>query len=168
MTLNTLDLIILVVVGLSSLLSLYRGFFSEFFSLATWAIALWLPFNYTEQFMAFLPSTVESPSARWFISAGTLFIGAMVIGGILSFMIRKILGATGLGLADRILGVLIGVVRGVLLVAIVALLATSNPSIPQEKWWNESKILPPVLKVSKMIQNRLPPSFSKWFKAAEV
>lgn len=168
MTFNTLDLIILAVIGLSSLLSLYRGFFSEFFSLATWAIAIWLPFNYTEQFMAFLPPTVESESARWFISAGTLFIGAMVIGGILSFMLRKILGATGLGLADRILGVGIGVVRGILIVAIVALLATSNPSIPKEKWWNESKLLPPVLKISKIIQNRLPASFSKWFEANTV
>lgn len=168
MTLNTLDLIILAVIGLSSLLSLYRGFFSEFFSLATWAVAIWLPFNYTEQFMAFLPVTVESPSARWFISAGTLFIGAMMVGGILSFMLRKILGATGLGLADRILGVGIGVVRGILIVAIVALLATSNPSIPKEKWWNESKLLPPVLRLSQVIQNRLPASFSKWFEASSV
>lgn len=168
MTFNTLDLIILVVIGLSSLLSLYRGFFSEFFSLATWAIAIWLPFNYTEQFMAFLPDTVESPSARWFIAAGTLFIGAMVVGGVLSFMLRKILGATGLGLADRILGVGIGAVRGVLIVAIVALLATSNPSIPKERWWNESKLLPPVLKISRFIQNRLPSSFSKWFEANSV
>ena len=164
MILSTLDLIILAVIGISGLLSLFRGFFSEFFSLATWAMAIWLPFSYTEQFMTFLPDTVESPSARWFISAGILFVGAMVVGTILSVLIRKILGATGIGLVDRLLGVGIGVVRGVLIVAVVALLATSNPAIPKEKWWNDSKILPPVLILSRFIQNRLPSSFSKWFK----
>ena len=168
MILSTLDLIIIAVIGISGLLSLFRGFFSEFFSLATWAMAIWLPFNYTEQFMAFLPDTVESPSARWFISAGVLFVGAMVVGSVLSYLIRKILGATGIGLVDRLLGVGIGVVRGVLIVAIVALLATSNPSIPKEKWWNDSKILPPVLIISRFIQNRLPASFSKWFDTKRI
>ena len=168
MIFSTLDLIILAVIGVSATLSLFRGFFREFFSLATWALAIWLPINYTEQFIAFLPDTVESPSARWFISAGVLFVSAMVVGSILSILIRKILGATGIGLVDRLLGVGIGVVRGVLIVAIVALLATSNPAIPKEKWWNDSKILPPVLILSRFIQNRLPENFKKWFNTTPL
>jgi membrane protein required for colicin V production len=163
MSINTLDLIILAVIGISSLLSLYRGFASEFLSLATWIVALWLPFNYTEQFMTFLPDTVESPSARWFISAGILFIGALVIGGLLSWLIRKVIGGTTLGITDKLLGLLLGAARGVLILAIVALLATSNPSIPQEGWWNESRLLPPVLRVAEVIKNQLPARYAGWF-----
>lgn len=160
----TLDIIILLVIGVSSLISLFRGFASEALSLATWGVALWLPFSYTEEFMAFLPASVESPSARWFIAAGLLFIGALVVGGMLTWLIRKVIGATTLGFADRLLGLGLGAARGVLIVAVVALLATSNPAIPKESWWNESKLLPPVMRISAFLKNQLPPQYAAWFK----
>ncbi len=164
MSINTLDIIILAVIGISSMLSLYRGFASEFLSLATWIVALWLPFNYTEQFMTFLPASVESPSARWFISAGVLFLGALLVGGTLSYLIRKVIGAATLGFPDRLLGLGLGAVRGLLIVAIVALLATSNPAIPKEGWWNESRLLPAVLRLSNVLKSQLPPRYAEWFK----
>ncbi len=164
MTFTTLDLLIIAVIALSALLSLFRGFASEALSLLSWAIALWLPFNYTEQFSTFLPESVQSPSARWFISAGVLFFGALIFCSAISFMIRKLVGATNLGFMDRLLGVCLGAVRGVLIVAIVALLATSNPSIPQETWWNESKLMPLTLNISRVIHKQLPASIAGWFK----
>jgi len=163
MPLNTLDFVILAVIGVSSLISLYRGFASEFLSLATWLVALWLPFNYTEQFMTFLPATVESPSARWFISAGALFLGALIIGGALSWLIRKVVGGSTLGFTDKLLGFGLGAVRGVLILSIVALIATSNPAIPQEGWWNDSKLISPVLRISKILKSQLPTRYAAWF-----
>ena len=168
MTFATLDLFILGVIGASALLSLFRGFTSEFLSLITWLLAICLPFYYTEQFTAFLPATIESPSARWFISAALLFFGAMMFGGTTSFLIRKVIGSTGAGFIDRILGSGLGAVRGLLLLAVVALLATSNPSIPSERWWNESKLLPMVLMVSKFMHRQLPDSFADWFKINQL
>ncbi len=160
----TLDIIILAVIGISSVISLFRGFTKEALSLAIWGIALWLPFAFTEQFMAFLPATVESPSARWFIAAGVLFFGALMVGSILSWLIRKVIGATTLGLMDRLLGFGLGAVRGLLIVAVAGLLATSNPEIPKEKWWNESKLRPIVMKVSGIIKSQLPDRYGAWFK----
>jgi len=164
MAVTTLDLLIIGTIGFSAVLSLFRGFASEFLSLLSWAFAVWLPFNYTEAFSAFLPDTVVSPSARWFISAGVLFIGALLVCSALTFLIRKVIGATSFGFTDRLLGVGLGAVRGVLIVAIVALLATSNPAIPKETWWNESKFLPLVLNVSKILHGQLPASIAGWFK----
>ena len=168
MTLATLDLFIVGVIGVSALISLFRGFTSEFLSLLTWLLAILLPFYYTEQFSAFLPDTIESPSARWFISAGVLFIGAMIFCGAISFLIRKLIGSSGAGLIDRLFGSGLGAVRGLLILAVVALLATSNPSIPREKWWNESKLLPVVLIVSKIMHGQLPDSIADWFKINEL
>lgn len=168
MIFNTLDLVILGVIAASGILSMFRGFFSELFSLATWIVAIWLPLNYTEQFSILLPGTIESADARWYISAFVLFLGAMVIGGILSLMVRKILVAAGGGCMNRLLGFGIGVVRGGIIVSLVALLATSVPGVLNEKWWNESKVLPQVLKVSRFVQNQMPDSISKWFKTVGV
>lgn len=168
MTLATLDLFIVGVIGASALLSLFRGFTSEFLSLLTWLLAILLPFYYTEQFSAFLPDTIVSSTARWFISAGVLFIGAMLICSIISFLVRKLIGSTGAGFIDRLFGSGLGALRGLLILAVVALLATSNPAIPRERWWNESKLLPVVLMVSKVMHGQLPENIAGWFKIHEL
>lgn len=160
---NTLDIIIVAAIGLSGLFGLFRGFTSSILSLITWVVALWLPFRFTNEFSAFLPDTVESPSARLIVSAVFLFLGAFVILSIITFLLRKIIGVTGLGFVDRLLGFGLGVVRGIFIVALAAMLATSSSSLPKEVWWNESQLLPPVLKVAELIRSQLPENLSRLF-----
>jgi len=129
----------------------------------TWTIALWLPFRFTHEFSTFLPATVESPSARLIVSAVCLFFGAFIILSIISLLFRKIIGATGLGFTDRLLGFGLGLVRGVIVVALIAMLATYSSSLPKEVFWNESRLMPSVLKVSAMIRKQLPADLSRLF-----
>lgn len=163
MTFHTLDLVILIVIGVSGLFGLFRGFTTSVLSLFTWVIALWLPFKFTPEFSALLPDTVVSPTARTVVAAACLFFGAFVMLSLVSWLLRKILGATGLGFADRFLGLILGVVRGVLIVALAAMLASSSSSLPQETWWQEAKLLKPVLKISEVIRSQMPDSLSRLF-----
>lgn len=163
MNFNTLDLFIIGAIAFSSLLGLYRGFTTSILSLFTWLIALWLPFKFTEEFSSFLPDTVESPTARAIIAAACLFFGAFIMLSLISWMLRKLLGATGLGFADRLMGVGLGVVRGVIVVAIIAMLATYSTSLPKERWWGESQLLPLVLKGSNKIREMMPDDLSRLF-----
>ncbi len=163
MTFNTLDMFIVGAVAISGLLGLYRGFSTSVMSLATWLFALWLPFRFTDEFSEFLPATVESPAARSIIAAGCLFFGAFFLLSFICFLIRKILGATGLGFADRLLGLGLGAVRGIIIVALLAMLATYSNALPKERWWNESRLMPVVLKVSNVIRNKMPSDLSKLF-----
>ena len=109
-----------------------------------------------------LPATVESPTARAIIAAATLFFGAFVALSLFSWLLRQILGATGLGFADRFMGVILGMVRGVVILAVLAMLAGST-SLPQERFWGESQLLPTVIKVSDTIRKFMPESLSKLF-----
>ncbi len=163
MNLGTLDLVIVAIIGVSTLLSFFRGFFGEFLSLAGWVFAIGMPLYFTHEFAAFLPDTIESPTARVSISAATLFIGSLVASGIMTFLLRRVLSVTGLGIADRVLGSGFGAVRGVVIVALIALAATASVSIPQERWWNESALLPHVLRISKVIHSRLPAEIARRF-----
>lgn len=160
---NTLDLIILGVIGVSSLLSLFRGFLGEFLSLVGWVFAICMPMYFTSEFAALLPAGIESPTARMGVSAVTLFVGSLVVTGIISFLFRKLIGASGLGFADRLLGSGFGFVRGIVILAVVALLATYSPTIPQERWWKKSSFLPHILKVSSFIHGRLPADIARRF-----
>jgi membrane protein required for colicin V production len=163
MNLGTLDLVIVVIVGISTLLSFFRGFFGEFLSLAGWLFAIGMPLFFTHEFAAFLPASIESPTARVSVSAATLFIGSLVASTIMTFLLRRVLSVAGLSIADRILGSGFGLVRGVVIVALIALAATASVSIPQEKWWNESALLPHFMRVSKFIHGRLPPEIARRF-----
>ena len=162
MTFNTLDLVIIGVIAISGLFGLFRGFTTSILSLITWLFAIWLPFNFTTEFSQMLPATVESPTARAIIAAATLFFGAFIALSLFSWLLRQILGATGLGFADRFMGVILGMVRGVVILAVLAMLAGST-SLPQERFWGESQLLPTVIKVSDTIRKFMPESLSKLF-----
>lgn len=159
----TLDLVIVAIVGVSALLSFFRGFFGEFLSLAGWLFAIGMPIFFTHEFAAFLPDTIESPTARVSISAACLFVGSLVASMIITVLLRKVLSVAGLGIVDRLLGSGFGAVRGVLIVALLALAATASATIPQETWWGESRLLPQFLRISKFIQARLPPQIGQRF-----
>jgi len=163
MTFNTLDIFIVGAVAVSGLFGLYRGFSTSILSLMTWIIALWLPFRFTNEFSALLPDSVESPTARAFIAAACLFFGAFLLLSVICFLLRKIIGATGLGFADRLLGLGLGVVRGGIIVALVAMLAGHSSTLPKESWWNESKLMPSVLRVSDVIRKQMPDNLSRLF-----
>jgi len=98
------------------------------------------------------------------IAALTLFIGAFILLSTISFLIRKIIGVTGLGLVDRLLGVCLGVVRGAVIVALIGMLgAAMFPSIEKETWWNESRLMPAAMKVSERVRSKLPADLPKLF-----
>jgi len=147
---------------------MFRGFITSILSLITWVVALWLPFKFTPAFTAFLPATVESPGARSIIAAAVLFFGAFLMLSLISWMLRTILGATGLGFADKFLGLVFGAIRGVLIVAFLAMLATYSGSLQKEKWWGESKLLQPVLKISKAIRSQIPDDLSQIFQLNRI
>ena len=132
-------------------------------SLFTWIVALWLPFKFTPAFSELLPDTVVSPTARTVVAASVLFFGAFIMLSIISWLLRKLLGVTGLGFADRFLGVGLGLVRGFLIVAFLAMLASHSSSLPKEKWWADSALLPSVLRGSKIIRAQMPENLSSLF-----
>ncbi len=162
MTLNTLDLFIIGAIFISALFGLYRGFTTSILSLFTWLFALWLPFNFTTEFSQMLPATVESPAARSIVAATILFFGAFLALSLISWLLRKILGVTGLTVIDRLFGVGLGLVRGVVIVALLAMLASSS-SLPKERFWAESELLPYVLRASDVIRKFMPDNLSKLF-----
>lgn len=161
MNLNTLDLVILIGISFSGLFGLFRGFTASVLSLLTWVVALWLPLRFTPEFSLFLPDSVESPAARSAIAAATLFFSVFIMLSIIGWMLRKLLGLTGLGFVDRLFGGVLGLIRGVIIVAVLAMFASANSDFPKEKWWGESLLMEDyVLEVSDFIRNRLPENLS--------
>ena len=149
------DIAILAVIVLSSLISLVRGFVKESISLATWLAAGFVALSYYLVLADMLKSYVESPTIAQAASFGILFIATLVVGAIINFLVSQLVSKTGLSGTDKLLGVLFGVARGVLIVAMVVLFAGLTP-MPEETWWQESMLVEHFMKVAIWIRDFMP------------
>lgn len=138
---NGLDWIILAVVVVSGLISIWRGFVREAISLATWLLAFWIALFFGPKLMILMPASLESPTVRWLAAVIALFMLTLLVGGLANFLISTLVEKTGLTGTDRALGVVFGILRGVIIVALAVLLM-GETALQREAWWRESRLVP--------------------------
>lgn len=159
-----IDILILVLIGVSVAISVIRGFFKEAVSLATWLGAILITLMFTSRFASLLPrDTIESPQARFAISALILFFSSMILGGLINYLFQKVLVASEKGRLDTFLGIGFGLLRGVVIVTLLVLLAHLIPAFKQETWWRQSAFIPPVQKAAQFIHAQLPRELAQHF-----
>ncbi len=150
------DIVILVIIGISALLSLVRGFIKEALSLVTWIAAFWVSLAFTDRAADLLANWVSLPSARAALAFAGLFVAVLLLGGLVNYLIGQLVRKTGLGGTDRMLGMVFGVLRGVMVVAVLVLLAGLT-AVPQDPWWQGSSLLPHFERIALWLRDFLPP-----------
>lgn len=138
---NWADWAILGIIGISVVVSLLRGFVREAMSLAVWVLAFWAAFSFAEPGAAWMERLVELPSARLTLAFALIFILALVLGGLVTYLVGQLVDKTGMTGTDRMVGMVFGGVRGLALVTVVVMLAGLTP-FPRDPWWQESRLLP--------------------------
>lgn len=149
------DYVILGFLGISGLLGLLRGFVREIFSLLAWALAVWLAASYAEAFSPRLETLIEPGPLRKAAAFCIILFVTLVLGGIVGSLIAKLVSRAGLSGTDRLVGLVFGLVRGALLVAVLVLVAGLTP-MPQASWWKESKLVPPFQALAVWVRDQLP------------
>ncbi|MCZ2104590.1 MAG: CvpA family protein [Comamonadaceae bacterium] len=137
----TLDWALLAVLAVSLLLGAWRGFVFEVLSLAGWVLAFVVARWFAADAGALLPWGAGDASWRPAAGFALLFIAVVFACGLLAALARKLITAAGLRPADRALGALFGVARGVLLLIVVVWAAGYTP-LPSEPWWQASRLAP--------------------------
>lgn len=150
-----IDWCILGLIAVSALIGLMRGLLREVFSLGLWGCAIWLGTQYSDRLAGHFDRFAALPSARIALAFGALFLGTLILGGMLLFLIGKLIESTGLGGTDRLAGMLFGVARGALFTAVLVLLAGLTP-LPHDPWWKASKLIPPFQSLALWLRGQLP------------
>jgi len=153
--LNAADVALLAVIALSCAVGMWRGFMVEVMSLAVWVAAFWLAFTFGEAAAAMFVAVVEAPSARLFLGYTALFLGALAIGGLATWLIGKLVKSTGLSGTDRLLGLGFGAARGVALCCVAVLVLGFTP-LPKDPWWSGSRLLPSFTAGAEWMRGWLP------------
>lgn len=154
------DVVILVVVGLSAFISLLRGFLREAVSLAGWILAIWVALSYTDEVASLLADHVEAASIRQGIAFVALFVSVLIGTALANYLLGLLVDKTGLTGTDRVLGVVFGIARGVLVVVILVVLAGLT-DVPQDPWWQESMLLPRFEIIALDLKSVLPPDVAE-------
>ena len=158
MTLNWVDPCIVGILGISGLVGLVRGLVREVLSLVSWGLAIWVAITYSDTLELYLINVIPSPTVRLGAAFGGLFILTLMTSSLLGFLMMRLLETTGLAGIDRMAGLLFGLARGMLIVAVLVFLARATP-LPRESWWRESQLIPLFQTMALWLERQLPPGF---------
>lgn len=153
--LTWVDLGILLVMLVSLVVSGWRGLIREACSLVTWILAAVLCIRFSTALSDLFVGFVGSPTLRLVCAGALIFILVLLIGALCGYLISQLIHKTGLTTMDRVLGLFFGFARGVLVVAVLILLA-SLTAIPQEAWWSKSLLIELFTPVVHALQLFLP------------
>lgn len=158
---NAIDYTIVGILALSVLVGLWRGLVSEVLSLAAWIVAFWVAWTFGPVVAAHFEHSISLPAARILLGYGLCFAAVLIVGALLRFMARRLLWSIGLSGLDRVLGMLFGFARGVLLVTLVVFLA-SFTALTREASWQQSALLPQFKVAAGWLGDRVPASVRRY------
>lgn len=134
---TALDWIVILVLAVSVVLSLMRGLAQEIFSLLAW-ISAFLAAKWGAAVVApLLPISAESENLRYFIALVVVFLAMMVVVLLLGRVVKSAINAAGLGGADKTIGSLFGLLRGVVILTGLTL-AAGLTALPQTGFWKNA------------------------------
>jgi len=136
---SMLDLVVLLVLILTVVRGLMRGMVDTLFSLAAWVLAFVLGKWGALMVAPLLPIAVESPAIRYFAGFAVIFllvlIGVLLLGHVLASLVKS----AGLGGADKALGGVLGLAKG-LVILIGLTLAAGLTSLPRTDFWKQAML----------------------------
>lgn len=160
------DIAVLLIIGVSGLLSWMRGITRETVSLASWGFAVSIPLLYAHKFAVLLPASIQGELPRIVVSVLILFFGILFIGWAIGSLVKQLLTTIKLSPVDRILGLLFGLTRGVLIIALIVL-GLNLTEMPQDTWWNESFFLTKFQHIARWLYDYLPDNLASYFSFSD-
>jgi membrane protein required for colicin V production len=153
---------VLTVLGLSLVLGAFRGIMREMVSLAGWIAAFVLATAFSGMVAVEMPESL-GPMLSGLLAFALIFIGVLVVSGIVGLVLARLVRAAGLGFLDRLLGATFGVVRGVAIVLLAVLLAGLTP-LPREPFWRQAVLSGPFETVALALKPYLPEGVAQRLK----
>lgn len=130
----TLDWIFLAVLLASMVVGAWRGLVFEVLSLLSWAVAFFAAQWFAADAAQWLPMSGAAEPLRYAAGFVVVFVLGIFAGGLVAFLVKKLVTAVGLRPADRMLGAGFGLLRGVLLLLAVTIVAGMTPLHTAEAW----------------------------------
>jgi len=130
---NFVDISVLAVLGLSTLFALSRGFVRELLSILSWVGATIITIFYYPTALPYAQAQIADELLAQIFTAVVLFVVSLFFLGFINHFISSRVQKSVLGPLDRALGLIFGIVRGVVVVALAYLAMTLIFPDPKER-----------------------------------
>jgi membrane protein required for colicin V production len=159
---NTLDIILLLLLALTLVRGLFRGFVKEISSIVALIVGFILANHYHDQLLPVVSGILPDPVLANLISYALPFIVGVVLVLIIAAVLRYLLKITLLGWVDRLAGGTMGLIKGALLSILIVLLLTTF-LLPPADILRTSRFAPYVNQFSALLVELMPPEFRRKF-----
>jgi membrane protein required for colicin V production len=140
MPITLLDIILLLVMLVSGLLAMIRGFMREILSIGSWGVAALVTLYSYPRVLPLAKQYFASDSVAAAVSAGGIFLGTLLIVSIITARLSDMVLDSRVGALDRTLGFLFGLARGLVIVVVAFLFfAWLVPDRSQPEWVRSAK-----------------------------
>ena len=140
MPITLLDIILLVVMLISGLLAMIRGFMREILSIAAWGVAALVTLYSYSRLLPVAKQYIASDMVATGASVGAVFLLTLLVVSIITVRISDMVLDSRVGALDRTLGFLFGLGRGLIIVVVAFLFfAWLVPDRSQPEWVRGAK-----------------------------
>ncbi|HJV75980.1 MAG TPA: CvpA family protein [Noviherbaspirillum sp.] len=149
------DFLVLFVLICSIVISMLRGLVKEILSLLSWIVSFLVANAFGQDLAMLLPDMIPGNVTRLIVAFVALFIGVRLLMLLLMLAIDAMIKASGLTLADRGLGGLFGLGRG-LVIILAMVLVCGMTAIPQQAFWKDALFSPLAETAARTVKPFLP------------
>jgi membrane protein required for colicin V production len=156
----TLDYIVLAVILSSAVVGAFRGFLREVFSVISWILAVWLAWKLAPALAPKFGGALQDPVYGVWAARVLIFLTVVIAGHYVGAVVNHFVRLSMFSGLDRLLGFLLGLVRGLVVVGIGIILAQAM-RLDGEAWWKQSRLvgaLEPVASVLRALAGEHLPS----------
>jgi membrane protein required for colicin V production len=134
---TVLDWAVILILVASAILGLLRGLVTELFSLASWVVAFLAGKWGAAAVGPLLPMEAQSENMRYLAGFVIVFLAALIAVMLLGRLAKGAVGAVGLGGADKAVGGVFGLLRGLVILTGLTL-AAGLTALPQTEFWKNA------------------------------
>jgi len=121
MPVTLLDILLLVVMLISGLLAMIRGFMREILSIGAWVVAALVTLYTFAKALPIVQAYIPSTSVATAVTVGAIFLITLLVVSIITVRISDMVLDSRVGALDRTLGFMFGLGRGLLIVVVAYL-----------------------------------------------
>ncbi|MFD2236086.1 CvpA family protein [Aureimonas populi] len=142
MTVTLLDATLVVIMLISAILAMVRGFSREVLSIVSWVVAALAAFYFYPLLTPYAQEYINSETAAMAASALAIFLIALIIVSFITLRIADFIIDSRVGPLDRALGFVFGAARGLLLVVVAMLFFNWLTPENQPEWVTQASSKP--------------------------
>ena len=158
------DLTLGAVVLVSVLVGLFRGLVFEMMSLAGWLVAYFVSGWAAPRIAQHIPISAAGRALNHSAALVLAFVAALVVWTLLAKLVKLVVSATPLTWPDRLLGAVFGLIRGGVLLMLVATVVALTPAA-QSPLWQSSLVARWLMVAVQGVKPLLPSALAQWLPA---